>query len=160
MATKYVVDLNRPALSQDELANLKASIRPTHRKLIVGMVLAYLTMAGFGIASVVSDSPLPLTVATLCGLLLFLALIPPYATRVVTLNQLKTIRDAECVEMAELLQRCKAEQLERYAAEVRQQGREYRVGELMVIREYARLAESASALDSAKASLYGANTAP
>lgn len=159
MATEYVVDLNRPALSQDELAALEASLRPAQRKLLLCMVLAYLAMAGFGIASVVSGTPQPLFVAGLFSLVIFLALILPYESRCATINRLRPIRATECVEMAELIQRCKAEQLERYAAEVRQQGREYRVGELLVIREYARLAESASALDSAKASLYGAHTA-
>jgi hypothetical protein len=159
MATEYVVDLKRPALSQDALAALEESIRPAKRKLLLCIVLAYLAMAGFGIASVISDTPQPFFVAGMFGLLIFLALILPYESRCATVNRLRPIRAAECVEMAELPQRCKAEALERYAAEVHQQGREYRVGELMVIREYARLAESASALDSAKASLYGANTA-
>ncbi|XLY90480.1 hypothetical protein ACK8QS_22685 (plasmid) [Ectopseudomonas mendocina] len=156
MATKYVVDLNRPALSQDELASLEASIQPTQRKLLMSMILSFLAMTGFGIASVVSDTPQPLFVASLFALLIFLALILPYESRCATINRLRPIRAAECVEMAELLQHCKAEPLERYAAEVRQEGREYRVGELLVIRDYIRVAESAAVLDNAKASLYGA----
>lgn len=71
----------------------------------------------------------------------------------------KALAPVDLVELADLLESNPAPHITRYADEVRNQGREFRAGELAAMKRYALEYAQAEEIRTAKARVYGSNAA-